>query len=95
MGRFAAILLAESGTVALQVVAQAVVLASVRFIGRRTRAANEIRRTFWISLGAVAPLFSAISHRWDSGQGSPSGSVHSGVTMFTRRDPDKDAAGRK
>jgi hypothetical protein len=57
MGRFAAILLAVTGTVALQVVAQAVVLASVRFIGRRTRAATEIRRTFWISLGAVMPLF--------------------------------------
>ena len=57
MGRFAAILLAVTGTVALQVMAQAVVLASVRFIGRRTRALTEIRRTFWISLGAVVPLF--------------------------------------
>jgi len=57
MGRFAAILLAVSGTVALQVVAQAVVLASVRFISRRTQGATEIRRTFWISLGAVIPLF--------------------------------------
>ena len=38
MGRFAAILLAVSGTVALQVVAQAVVLTSVRFIGRRAGA---------------------------------------------------------
>jgi hypothetical protein len=57
MGRFAAILLAVSGTVALQVLAQAVVLASVRFIDRRTRSVTEIRRTFWISLGAVVPLF--------------------------------------
>ena len=57
MGRFAAILLAVTGTVALQVVAQAVVLASVRFIGHRTRSAGELRRTFWISLGAVLPLF--------------------------------------
>ena len=57
MGRFAAILLAVTGTVALQVVAQAVVLASVRFIGHRTRGAGELRRTFWISLGAVLPLF--------------------------------------
>ena len=57
MGRLAAILLAVTGTVALQVMAQAVVLASVRFIGRRTRALTEIRRTFWISLGAVVPLF--------------------------------------
>ena len=56
MGRLAAILLAVSGTVALQVLAQAVVLASVRLIGRRT-GATEIRRTFWISLGAVVPLF--------------------------------------
>ena len=36
MGRFAAIILAVTGTVALQVVAQAVLLASVRFVGRRT-----------------------------------------------------------
>ena len=57
MGRLTAILLAVSGTVALQVVAQAVVLASVRFIGRHTRSATELRRTFWISLGAVVPLF--------------------------------------
>ena len=57
MGRFAAIILVVSGTVALQVVAQAVVLAGVRFIGRRTRGATELRRTFWISLGAVLPLF--------------------------------------
>jgi len=57
MGRFAAILLAVSGTVALQVLAQTVVLASVRFIGRRTRGATELRRTLWISLGAVVPLF--------------------------------------
>ena len=57
MGRLAAIILVVSGTVALQVVAQAVVLAGVRFIGRRTRGATELRRTFWISLGAVLPLF--------------------------------------
>jgi hypothetical protein len=95
MGRFAAILLAVTGAVAPQVVAQAVVLASVRFIGRRTRAANEIRRTFWISLGAVVPLFSAISHRWDCGPGSSSGSVHSGVTMFRQSERNKDATGRK
>jgi hypothetical protein len=57
MSRFAAILLAVTGTVALQVVAQAVVLANVRVIGRRTRGAGELRRTFWISLGAVLPLF--------------------------------------
>jgi hypothetical protein len=57
MGRFAAILLAVTGTVALQVIAQAVVLTSVRFIDHRTRGAGELRRTFWISLGAVIPLF--------------------------------------
>ena len=57
MGRFAAILLAVTGTVALQVVAQAILVTGVRFIGRRTRGATELRRTFWISLGAVLPLF--------------------------------------
>ena len=57
MGRLAAILLVVSATVALQVVAQAVVLASVRFIARRTRGMTELRRTFWVSLGAVIPLF--------------------------------------
>ena len=57
MGRFAAILFVVSGTVALQVLAQAVLLTSVRFIDRRTRSATELRRTFWISLGAVLPLF--------------------------------------
>jgi hypothetical protein len=57
MSRLAAILLAVTGTVALQVVAQAVVLTNVRFIGRHTRGAGELRRTFWISLGAVIPLF--------------------------------------
>ena len=57
MGRIAAIILAVTGTVALQVVAQAVLLTSVRFIGHRTRGAGEVRRTFWISLGAVIPLF--------------------------------------
>ena len=70
MGRFAAILLAVTGTVALQVVAQAVVLTSVRFIGRRTQGATELRRAFWISLGAVLPLFFATSHRWVCGRGS-------------------------
>ena len=57
MGRLAAILLAVTGTVALQVVAQTVLLASVRLIGRRTRSTSEFRQTFWISLGAVVPLF--------------------------------------
>ena len=57
MGRFAAILLVVSGTVALQVMAQAVLLANVRFIDRRTRGRTELRRTFWILLGAVVPLF--------------------------------------
>jgi hypothetical protein len=57
ISRLAAILLAVTGTVALQVVAQAVVLASVRFIDRHTRGATELRRTFWISLSAVIPLF--------------------------------------
>src|SRR5215472_13405731 len=56
MGRFAAILLAVSGTVALQVLAQTVVLASVRFIGHRTRGAAELRRTFWFSLVTFATL---------------------------------------
>jgi hypothetical protein len=56
MGRLASILLAVSGTVALQVVAQAVLLVSVRFLDRRLRGAGELRRTFWISLGAVMPL---------------------------------------
>ena len=57
MGRFAAILVMVSGRVALQVVAQAVLLIGVRFIDRRMRSATELRRTFWISLGAVLPLF--------------------------------------
>jgi len=39
MGRFAAILFAVSGTVAMQVVAQAVLLVSVRFIDRHARGA--------------------------------------------------------
>ena len=46
-----------AGTVALQVVAQAVVLAGVRAIGRRTRRGGELHRIFWISLSAVVPLF--------------------------------------
>ena len=57
MGRLAAILLAVTATVALQVLAQAIVLASGRFIDRRTHSSTELRRTFWISLGAVVPLF--------------------------------------
>ena len=57
MGWLAAILVAVTGTVAVQVVAQAVLVASVRLIDRRTRGATEIRRTFWISLAAVVPLF--------------------------------------
>jgi hypothetical protein len=57
MGRFPALLLAVTGTVALQVIAQAILVAIVRFLDRRTRDATEIRRTFWISLGAVLPLF--------------------------------------
>jgi Ion channel len=56
MSRFVAILIAVSGTVALQVMAQAVMLVSVRSIDRHTRGATELRRTFWISLGAVVPL---------------------------------------
>jgi voltage-gated potassium channel len=56
MGRLAAILLLVGGTVALQVVAQAVLLGCVRFLDRRLRGANEFRRMFWISLGAVVPL---------------------------------------
>jgi hypothetical protein len=57
MGRFVEILFAVTGTVALQVMAQAVLLANVRFIDRRTRGRTELRRTFWISRGAVVPLF--------------------------------------
>ena len=57
MGRFVEILLAVTGTVTLQVMAQAVVLARFRFIDRRTQSASEFQRTFWISLGAVVPLF--------------------------------------
>jgi Ion channel len=57
MGRLAVILLVVSGTVALQVVAQAVVLTIVRSIDRRMRGATELRRVFSISLGAVVPLF--------------------------------------
>jgi hypothetical protein len=53
MGRLAATFLGVTGRVALQVVAQAAVLVSVRFVARRTRGAAELRRRFWISLGAV------------------------------------------
>lgn len=56
MDRLAAILLLVSGTVMLQVGAQAVLLGNVRFLNRRTQSATEFRRTFWISLGAVVPL---------------------------------------
>jgi Ion channel len=52
----AKVLLLVSGTVALQVLAQAVLLAGVRFSDRRLRGAGELRRTFWISLSAVIPL---------------------------------------
>lgn len=54
--RLAAILLAARTTVAIHVVAQAVLPTSVRSIGRRTRGTNERRRTFWISLGTGVPL---------------------------------------
>ena len=57
MGRFVEILLAMTGTVALLVMAQAVLLSNVRVIDRRTRGRTELRRTFWILLGAVVPLF--------------------------------------
>jgi voltage-gated potassium channel len=56
MNRFLAVLLLVSGTVALQIGTQAVLLAGIRFIDRRTRGATELRRAFWISLGAVVPL---------------------------------------
>ena len=59
MGRLASIFLAVSGAVALQVVAQAVLLVSVRFLDRRLRGAGKLRRTFWISLGAGCPCCSA------------------------------------
>ena len=55
MGRFTAILLAVTGTVALQVMAQAVVL-TLSLVTTRGAPAS-FRRTFWISLGAVLPLF--------------------------------------
>ena len=45
-----------SGTVALQVGTQAVLLGNVRFIDRRTQGATELWRSFWMSLGAVIPL---------------------------------------
>ena len=41
---------------ALQVGTQAILLAGVRFIDRRMRDVTKLRRTFWISLGAVVPL---------------------------------------
>ena len=56
MGRLASVLFLVSGVVALQVLAQAVLLASIRAISRRMQDAPELRRTFWISLGAVIPL---------------------------------------
>ena len=82
MGRFAAILLAVSGTVALPVVAQAVLQVSVRFIGRRTRGATELRRTFWIRSAPWCRCCSAIWHRWDCGLGSSSCSAHSRPTTM-------------
>ena len=57
MGRFTELLAMLSGTVALQVVAQGVLLASVRFFARRTQDSTEFWRVFWVSLGAVVPLF--------------------------------------
>ena len=56
MARLAAILLLVSGTVALQVLAQAALLAIVRILDGRLREATEFRRAFWISLSAVVPL---------------------------------------
>ncbi|WP_424813342.1 ion channel [Roseococcus sp. YIM B11640] len=56
MDRVAAILGLVAGTVALQAVAQTVLLSSVGFFDRRTREATETWRTFWISLGAVLVL---------------------------------------
>ena len=78
MGRLATILLAVSGTVALQVVAQAVLLVSVRFIDRHTQGAAELRRTFWISLGAVVPLL--FGHLAQAG-------LWAGVPCLARRTP--------
>jgi hypothetical protein len=70
MGRLAAVLFVVSGTVALQVVAQRVLLTSVRLIGRRTQGATELRRMFWISLGAVGSYFSGTWPSWGCGLGS-------------------------
>ena len=56
MGRLASVLFLVSGVVALQVLAQAVLLASIRAISRRMQDAPELQRTFWVSLGAVIPL---------------------------------------
>jgi len=56
MARIAVVLVLVTGTVALQVLAQAVLLASVRFIDLHMRGAAELRRAFWLSLGAVIPL---------------------------------------
>jgi hypothetical protein len=56
MGRLASVLFLVIGVVGLQVLAQAVLLASIRAISRRMPGTSELRRTFWISLGAVIPL---------------------------------------
>jgi hypothetical protein len=68
-----------SGTVALQVAAQAVLLTSIRFIGRRMRGAPELRWIFWISLGAVAPpLF---GHLAQVGLGGVAAGVAAGAVV--------------
>ena len=46
MGRLASVLFLVSGVVALQVLAQAVLLASIRAISRRMQDAPELRRTW-------------------------------------------------
>jgi len=56
MGRLVSVLFLVSAVVALQVLAQAVLLASIRAISRRMQDAPELQRTFWVSLGAVIPL---------------------------------------
>ena len=87
MGRLAAVLFVVSGTVALQVMAQGVLLTSVRLIGRRTQVATKLRPMFWISLGAVGPYFSGTWPRSGCGLGSSSGSAFSRptTTSFTSR----------
>ena len=94
MGRLAAILLAVTGTVALQVIAQAVVLTSVRFIGHRMRGASELRRTFWISLGAVLPLFFGHFAQVGLWRGSSPCSAHSTHGCTTTGDAERRITGR-